>query len=235
MSANTTSALSIPAGYELDDRSVRVLRYTLGSTLAMTVAMAFDWNLAFLAPVLTVSVLASNGPELSIMRGMGFVFLLILSCLAAWLMAQGRIKIALIAILVLLLTQPLSPLSSDSSWNTPRLTAPLLAVFDILVAAGFAFLVPHLDWLTSPMLDKNALTKGLCILGLLALAFVQGNALAQDWRLRPADRDFAAARKCGGGSQRRNLATCVNLRRTDTPLRVSGRASGRAPAKRVAR
>ncbi len=111
--------------------------------------------------------------------------------LAAWLMAQGRIKIALIAILVLPLAQPLSPLSSDSPWNTPRLTAPLLAVLDILVAAGFAFLVPNLDWLASPVLDKNALKKGFCILGLLALVFGQGNALAQDWWLRPADRQLS--------------------------------------------
>ncbi|MEE8390828.1 MAG: hypothetical protein V3S14_08565 [Anaerolineae bacterium] len=108
--------------------------------------------------------------------------------LAAWWMARGQVKTALVATLVLLVTQPLAPLSPTDPWNDPRLTAPLLAVLDVLVAAGFAFFVPDLNWLTSPVLDRHALKKGFCILGLVALAFGQGNALAQDWRLRPTDR-----------------------------------------------
>ncbi len=108
--------------------------------------------------------------------------------LAMWCMARGRVKTALLAAFILLVTQPLTNLSPESLWNSPRLTTPLLAVLDVLVAAGFAFLVPDLDWLTSPVLDRHALKKGFCILGLAALAFGQGRALAQDWWLRPTDR-----------------------------------------------
>ncbi|MGD8867821.1 MAG: DUF2955 domain-containing protein [Gemmatimonadales bacterium] len=35
-----------------DSRTVRIFRYALGSTVAMALAMGFDWQLSFLTPVL---------------------------------------------------------------------------------------------------------------------------------------------------------------------------------------
>lgn len=66
------------------------------------------------------------------------------------------------------------------AWNEPRLTVPLWAALALLVAAGFAFLVPRLD--------RRALHQAIAVLGLVALVLWQGNLLARDWRFRPTDR-----------------------------------------------
>jgi len=52
---------------------LRVLRYAFGSTLAMAVAMGFDWPLSYLTPVLTLSFLASPAPRPSLKMGINFV------------------------------------------------------------------------------------------------------------------------------------------------------------------
>ncbi|MFC2094287.1 efflux transporter outer membrane subunit [Bacteroidota bacterium] len=52
---------------------IRILRYAFGSTLAMAVAMGFDWPLSYLTPVLTLSFLASPAPRPSLKMGINFV------------------------------------------------------------------------------------------------------------------------------------------------------------------
>jgi len=52
---------------------LRILRYAFGSTLAMALAMGFDWPIAFLTPVLTLSFLASPAPCPSLKMGINFV------------------------------------------------------------------------------------------------------------------------------------------------------------------
>ncbi len=52
---------------------IRILRYAVGSTLAMAVAMGFDWPLSFLTPVLTLSFLASPAPRPGLKMGINFV------------------------------------------------------------------------------------------------------------------------------------------------------------------
>lgn len=74
------------------------------------------------------------------------------------------------------------------SWDEPRLTAPLLAALDLLVAAGFALLVPRFDRLALPAADKRVFKGILLVLGLVALVFWQGSVLVQDWQFRPTDR-----------------------------------------------
>lgn len=69
-------------------------------------------------------------------------------------------------------------LSSD--WHDLRLSVPLWAALDLLVAAGFAALTPHLD--------RRVLHRAIVVLSLAALVFWQGNGLIRDWRLRPTDR-----------------------------------------------
>ena len=78
---------------------------------------------------------------------------------------------------------------SLQGWGpAPHLTAPLLAMGQILAAAVFATLVPHLDWLSAPVLDQRALQRGMAVLALGALLIGQGGALVHAWRLRPTER-----------------------------------------------
>ena len=72
--------------------------------------------------------------------------------------------------------------------DNARLMTPLLAALQLLVAAGFATLAPRTSWLAGPSADRRALQRGILSLGLIALAFWQGRALWQEWRMRPTDR-----------------------------------------------
>jgi hypothetical protein len=98
MSANARYAVTTLGTWELDHRSVRALRYAVGSTLALTVAMAFDWQLAYLAPVLTVSFLASPAPRPTLKMGIGFILVVAFSCLAGLLLGKYMIAYPLVFI-----------------------------------------------------------------------------------------------------------------------------------------
>jgi hypothetical protein len=74
------------------------------------------------------------------------------------------------------------------SWDDLRQTVLLLTALDILVAAGFAFLAPDLDWLTSPAADRRAVKGFVFVLGLVTLLLWQGRTLVRDWQFRPTDR-----------------------------------------------
>ena len=76
----------------------------------------------------------------------------------------------------------------DGGYAELRLLVPLLLSAQILIATGFALLVPDFDWLVQPLRDKRALQRGIVLLGFVALVVWQGNSLLQEWRLRPADR-----------------------------------------------
>ena len=80
MSADSRLAARPVARWKLSTLDIRVLRYAVGSTIAMAVAMAFAWQLAFLAPVLTVSFLASPAPRPSWKVGLGVVAIVVGSC-----------------------------------------------------------------------------------------------------------------------------------------------------------
>ena len=76
----------------------------------------------------------------------------------------------------------------SDSWDDLRQTVLLLMALDILVAAGFAFLAPDLNWLTSPAADRRAVKKSFFFLGLVILLLWQGRTLVRDWQFRPTDR-----------------------------------------------
>lgn len=98
MSADTRYAVGTIGRWELDHRSVRVLRYAVGSTIAMTVAMAINWQLAFLTPVLTLSFLASPAPRPSLKFGVGFIVIITVSCLAGLMLGKHLISYPLVYI-----------------------------------------------------------------------------------------------------------------------------------------
>jgi hypothetical protein len=70
MSGNSMTAV---LSDNLGIADLRIIRYAVGSTLAMAVAMGFDWPLSFLTPVLTLSFLASPAPRPTLKMGFGFV------------------------------------------------------------------------------------------------------------------------------------------------------------------
>ena len=68
---------------------LRILRYAFGSTLAMAIAMGFDWPLAYLTAVLTLSFLASPAPPPTLKMGFSFVLAI---AIASWVgLLVGRI------------------------------------------------------------------------------------------------------------------------------------------------
>lgn len=74
-------AASRPSVSWLSDlRTVRILRYAFGSTLAMALAMGFDWPLSFLTAVLTLSFLGAKTPRPAIKGLITFVVVVAAAC-----------------------------------------------------------------------------------------------------------------------------------------------------------
>ena len=80
MSAENAAAVAPLAAGIIDIRTVRILRYAFGSTLAIAVAMGFDWQLSFLTPVLVVSFLGSPAPRPAIKGLATFVAIIAVAC-----------------------------------------------------------------------------------------------------------------------------------------------------------
>lgn len=72
------SALSV--SWLSDLRTVRILRYAFGSTVAMALAMGFDWPLSFLTAVLTLSFLGAKTPRPSAKSLATFVVVVAAAC-----------------------------------------------------------------------------------------------------------------------------------------------------------
>jgi hypothetical protein len=124
-----------------------------------------------------VAVLLALHPQQGRALGIESGLVLGLLGLTAWWTVRGRIRAALVATFIL-----------AASWNGLHWGASLLAVLDVLVAAGFAFLVPDFDWLAPSAASRRTLLRGFLLLGLVALALWQASTLAQDWRFRPTER-----------------------------------------------
>ena len=69
-----------PPGLLADPRDRRVLRYALGATLAMAVAMGFAWDLSFIVPILTLMLLASPAPRPTLRAGVALVTTIAFAC-----------------------------------------------------------------------------------------------------------------------------------------------------------
>lgn len=78
----SAESATIPGGRGLlaNPRDRRVLRYALGSTLAMAVAMGFAWDLSFVVPLLTLMLLASPAPRPELGEGARFVGTIAVAC-----------------------------------------------------------------------------------------------------------------------------------------------------------
>ncbi len=81
---------------EQDLRTVRVLRYAAGATLALGVALAIDWPLAYLSAVLALSFLATPDPCPSLRQGAGFVAVVAAASLAGLFLARWLLPFPLV-------------------------------------------------------------------------------------------------------------------------------------------
>ena len=91
MSADSPAVTAITSSigrWQLDMRSLRVLRYALGSTIAMAVALGVNWQLSFLTPVLALSFFASPTPRPTLKQGVSFVAVIAVACFAGLKLGQ---------------------------------------------------------------------------------------------------------------------------------------------------
>lgn len=88
MSVNQTALKAFGGRWRLDVRSLRILRYALGSAIAMAVAMGVNWQLSFLAAVLSLSFLASPSPRPSLKQGVSFVAIVAVACLSGLMLGR---------------------------------------------------------------------------------------------------------------------------------------------------
>jgi len=98
MSVDQPAVVTSIGSWQLDMRSLRILRYALGSTIAMAVAMGFNWQLSFLTPVLSLSFFASPAPRPSLKQGFGFVANIGVACIVGFMLGKYLISYPLVYI-----------------------------------------------------------------------------------------------------------------------------------------
>ena len=96
MSAKSTVVAAWLGAVDAYVKNLRVLRYAVGSTLAMTVALGFDWQLSFLTPVLTLSFLATPAPRPTLKEGAMFVVTIGIACMAGLLLSRFMLHYAFV-------------------------------------------------------------------------------------------------------------------------------------------
>ena len=87
----------------IDNRNINILRYALGSTFIVSLAMGFSWPIGFLLPVLSLSFLASGKPAPGLKGGLIFFLIITSSALFGLLVAKLFLPFPLIHILILCL------------------------------------------------------------------------------------------------------------------------------------
>lgn len=79
MSGETTATPPV-GGLIRDARNRRVLRYALGTTIALALATGIAWDLAYIAPYVVVFLLASPAPPPTVKKGLGYIVIVALAC-----------------------------------------------------------------------------------------------------------------------------------------------------------
>jgi hypothetical protein len=72
----------------LEPNDISILRYVAGSTIAMAVALAFNWNLSYLLPVLSLGYFAPGAKAPTFKQGVSFVGTLIISTLLTFMFTK---------------------------------------------------------------------------------------------------------------------------------------------------
>lgn len=98
MSAESV-AVTLPVSRENQFRQARILRYAVGSSLAMALAMGIGWQLSFLAPVLTQSFLGSPAPRPAFKAGLALIAIVTVSCLVGLFLTRYLLPYPLVFII----------------------------------------------------------------------------------------------------------------------------------------
>ena len=98
MSAESAAAETLPIGGESYQKTVRILRYAMGSTLCVAIAMGINWPLSFLLPVLALGFLASTGPRPGLKGGITFIVIVAAACYAGLLLSRYLLPYPLVFI-----------------------------------------------------------------------------------------------------------------------------------------
>jgi hypothetical protein len=138
MSAENSAAVAPLAAEITDIRTVRILRYAFGSTLAMAVAMGFDWQLSFLAPVLAVSFLGSPAPRPAIKSLVGFVAIIAVASAVGSAVAILLVPYPIVYLLVLALLLFHLALARQRGASALLVTWMLIAVLVIPILASLS-------------------------------------------------------------------------------------------------
>jgi hypothetical protein len=85
MSAKAATITTETSG--LAPTELRILRYAVGATLAMLIALGVGWPLSFLTPVLSLGFLAAP-KRLELKAGISFVLVVALACLAGLFLSE---------------------------------------------------------------------------------------------------------------------------------------------------
>ena len=108
---------------------VRILRLALGTALSMWVSQAAGWGMSFIAPVMTLFILALPLPALTLTMGIKFLAAMTLSMFAGLLLLPWLLDYRLVGLLLLLLAL------YWSFYFTARGGSPVLGTF---VTVGIA-------------------------------------------------------------------------------------------------
>lgn len=87
----------------MDIASVRILRLSFGTAVSLWFSQAVGWPLSFVAPVVTLLLLALPIPALKLKAGLGFVILMATSLLAGLLLLPPLLNQPLVGVLLLML------------------------------------------------------------------------------------------------------------------------------------
>ena len=96
MSVKSALASMSPSRVFSEPKDIRAVRYAVGSTLAMAIAMGFQWNLSFLVPVLSLSFLATPKTRPNFRTGTVFVSVIAVACLTGLFLGRYLIPYPLV-------------------------------------------------------------------------------------------------------------------------------------------
>lgn len=87
----------------MDISSVRILRLSLGTAVSLWFSQAVSWPLSFVAPALTMLLLAVPIPALKLKAGLGFIVVMTASLLAGLLLLPPLLNQPMVGVLLLTL------------------------------------------------------------------------------------------------------------------------------------
>ncbi len=100
VSAKTTAASVVDSG-RMSIASVRILRLALGTSLSMLFAQVVNWPLSFIAPVLTMFILALPLPALKLSSGIKFILVFVVAIYTGLVFLPFMLNQRMVGILLL--------------------------------------------------------------------------------------------------------------------------------------